>query len=88
MNHFEPKTVIITGSFQFHHRDQAVGEMVAKYEVELCKLSTHCALKTTFQKRFVNLCMGFALKHTEMSFSRRRPNFSYSNRNCSRNGSG
>ena len=41
--HFEPKPVIIAERFQFHHRNQAVGETVAEYEAELRKLAIHCA---------------------------------------------
>ena len=43
VKHFEPKPVIIAERFQFHRRNQAVGETVAEYEAELRKLATHCA---------------------------------------------
>ena len=43
MKHFEPKPVIIAERFQFHRRNQAVGETAAEYEAELRKLATHCA---------------------------------------------
>ena len=43
VKHFEPKPVIIAERFQFHQRNQAVGETVAEYEAELCRLATHCA---------------------------------------------
>ena len=43
MKHFEPKPVIIAERFQFHRRNQAVGETVAEYEAELRKLATNCA---------------------------------------------
>ena len=35
--------MIIAERFQFHCRNQAVGETVAEYEAELHKLATHCA---------------------------------------------
>lgn len=43
VKHFESKPVIIAERFQFHRRNQAVGETVAEYEAELRKLATHCA---------------------------------------------
>ena len=43
MKRFEPKPIIITERFQFHCRNQAVGETVAEYKAELCKLAAHCA---------------------------------------------
>ena len=43
VKHFEPKPVIIAERFQFHRRNQAVGETVAEYEAELRKLATHCS---------------------------------------------
>ena len=43
MKHFGPKPVIIAERFQFHRRNQAIGETVAEYEAELHKLATHCA---------------------------------------------
>ena len=43
MKHFEPKPVILAERYQFHCRNQAVGETIAEYEAELRKLATHCA---------------------------------------------
>ena len=43
LKHFEPKPVIIAKRFQFHSRNQAVGETVVEYKAELHKLATHCA---------------------------------------------
>ena len=39
--HFEPKRVIAE-RFRFYRREQAVGETIAEYEVELWRLATHC----------------------------------------------
>ena len=41
-NHYEPAPLIIAERFQFHRRNQAVGESIAEYVAELRRLSTHC----------------------------------------------
>ena len=40
--HYEPKPIVITKHFHFHRRNQASGESVAEYVVELRRLATHC----------------------------------------------
>ena len=40
--HFEPKKVVITERFNFHRRNQAPDESIAKYVAELRKLTTNC----------------------------------------------
>ena len=74
--------LIIAERFQFHHRNQAVGEIVAEYEAELCKLATHCVfgdyLSEVIHYRIVcELC----------SESRIQLKITKNNRKCSRDGS-
>ena len=40
--HFEPKKVIIAERFNFHRRNQALDESIAKDVAELCKFITNC----------------------------------------------
>ena len=40
--HFEPKRAIIAEQYQFHKRNQAVGESIADYDAALRKLATNC----------------------------------------------
>lgn len=44
--HFEPKPLIIAEWFQFHCQQQAVGETVAEFVVELRRLAKHCEFET------------------------------------------
>ena len=41
-NHYEPAPLIIAERFQFHRRNQGVGESIAEYVAELRRLSTRC----------------------------------------------
>jgi len=38
--HFEPKPVVIANRFHFHCQNQELGETVAEYEAELCRLAS------------------------------------------------
>ena len=55
--HYEPKTLVIAEHFQFHRRNQAVGESVAEYIAGLRRLTRHCEfgayLDDAFRDRFV-----------------------------------
>ena len=55
--HYEPKTLVIAEGFQFHRRNQAVGESVAEYIAELRRLTRHCEfgayLDDALRDRFV-----------------------------------
>ena len=55
--HYEPKTLVIAERFQFHHRNQAVGESVAEYVAGLRRLTRHCEFGAyfddTLRDRFV-----------------------------------
>ena len=41
-DHFETKKVVIAERFHFHRRNQAPGETVVQFIVELRRLATHC----------------------------------------------
>ena len=55
--HYEPKTLVIAECFQFHRRNQAVGESVAEYVAGLRRLTRHCEfgayLDDALRDRFV-----------------------------------
>ena len=55
--HYEPKTLVIAERFQFHRRNQAVGESVAEYVAGLRLLTRHCEfgayLDDALRDRFV-----------------------------------
>ena len=42
--HYEPKTLVIAERFQFHRRNQAVGESVVEYVAGLRRLTRHSQL--------------------------------------------
>ena len=54
---YEPKTLVIAEHFQFHRRNQAVGESVAEYTAGLRRLTRHCEfgayLDDALRDRFV-----------------------------------
>ena len=59
-SHFEPTPSVIAERYRFHRRDQASGESIANYVVELRKLTTHCKfeerkdfLQESLRDRFV-----------------------------------
>ena len=41
--HFEPKPIVVAEWYRFHRREQAPGESVTEYAVELCRLVSTCA---------------------------------------------
>ena len=55
--HYEPKPIVISERFNFHHRQQGKTETVAQYVAELRKLSVHCQfgayLEEALRDRFV-----------------------------------
>ena len=57
MQHFEPKPLVIAERYHFHCRQQAPGELVGEFVVELRHLSTHCKfggyLDEALRDRFV-----------------------------------
>ena len=77
--HYEPKTLVIAERFQFHRRNQAVGESVNEYVAELRRLTKHCEfgayLDDALRDRFVcglrsETIQKKLLTETDLSFQR------------------
>ena len=49
-NHYEPAPLIIAEMFQFHRRNQAVGESITEYVAELRRLLTSCRFDDYFEQ--------------------------------------
>ena len=45
--HFEPAPIVIAERFRFHRRDQAAGESIGDYVVELRRLTAHSQFEAT-----------------------------------------
>ena len=46
-SHFEPVPIVIAERYRFHRRQQAEGENIAEYVMELRRLTTHCKFENT-----------------------------------------
>ena len=77
--HYEPKTLVIAERFQFHRRNQAVGESVAEYVAGLRLLTRHCEfgayLDDALRDRFVcglrsEMIQKKLLTETDLTFQR------------------
>ena len=57
LDHYEPNPIVIAEHFNFNQRNQHLGETVAEYVAELCRLATHCEcglyLSEALRDRFV-----------------------------------
>ena len=89
--HYEPKTLVIAEGFQFHRRNQAVGESVAEYIAELRRLTRHCEfgayLDDALRDRFVcglqsETIQKKLLMETDLTFQRAVENAHTSCREC------
>ena len=58
-SHFEPVPIVIAERYQFHRKEQAVGESIAEYVVELRRLTTHCKFEDTANYLEESLCDRF-----------------------------